>query len=92
LFSPTLPPLDHDRMNSMEQTKSIMIRQLANAARAFQMQRISGRKVSEAAAQLDPRTGSVVQGFTTDTTVQVFQLDDGMPDDTFLHSDLETPA
>jgi uncharacterized protein YbcI len=40
-----------------------------------EIERITGRKVRESAAQIDPGTGSVVHAFTTGTTVQVFLLD-----------------
>ena len=36
--------------------------------------RITGREVREAAAEIDPATGSVVHAFTTGTMVQVFLL------------------
>jgi uncharacterized protein YbcI len=40
-----------------------------------EIERITGRKVREAAAKIDPGTGSVVHAFTTGTTVQVFLFD-----------------
>jgi uncharacterized protein YbcI len=40
-----------------------------------QIERITGRKVRQAAAEIDPGTGSVIHAFTTGTTVQVFLLD-----------------
>ena len=40
-----------------------------------EIERITGRKVREAAAEIDPGTGSVVHAFTTGTTVQVFLFD-----------------
>ena len=40
-----------------------------------EIERITGRKVREAAAQIDPGTGSVIHAFTTGTTVQVFLFD-----------------
>jgi uncharacterized protein YbcI len=40
-----------------------------------QIEKITGRKVREAAAEIDPGTGSVIHAFTTGTTVQVFLLD-----------------
>jgi uncharacterized protein YbcI len=39
------------------------------------IERITGRKVREAAAEVDPGTGSVVHAFSTGTTVQVFLFD-----------------
>ena len=38
------------------------------------IKRITGREVREAAAEIDPATGSVVHAFTTGTMVQVFLL------------------
>jgi uncharacterized protein YbcI len=40
-----------------------------------EIERITGRKVREAAAEIDPGTGSVIHAFTTGTTVQVFLFD-----------------
>jgi uncharacterized protein YbcI len=40
----------------------------------LEINRISGRLVREAAAEVEPKTGSVVHAFTTGTTVQVFLL------------------
>lgn len=42
------------------------------------IERITGRKVREAAAEVDPGTGSVIHSFTTGTTVQVFLLESRM--------------
>ena len=39
-----------------------------------EIKRISGRQVREAAAEVEPTTGSIVHAFTTGTTVQVFLL------------------
>ncbi len=44
-----------------------------------EIERITGRKVLEAAAEIDPGTGSVVHAFSTGTTVQVFLLDSVLP-------------
>jgi uncharacterized protein YbcI len=40
-----------------------------------EVERITGRKVREAAAEVDPGTGSITHVFTTGTTVQVFLMD-----------------
>ena len=40
-----------------------------------EVERITGRKVREAAATVDPGTGSVTHVFTTGTSVQVFLMD-----------------
>ena len=45
-----------------------------------EIERITGRRVREAAAEVDPGTGSVVHAFTTGTMVQVFLLN-GLPAD-----------
>ena len=41
--------------------------------------RITGRLVREAAAEVEPATGSIVHAFTTGTTVQVFLLAPNTP-------------
>ena len=51
-----------------------------------EIERITGRKVREAAAEIDPGTGSVVHAFTTGTTVQVFLLDDRSSDGSFVQA------
>jgi len=52
-----------------------------------EIERITGRKVREAAAEVDPGTGSVVHAFTTGTTVQVFLLDGRLKLGTHVQSD-----
>lgn len=42
-----------------------------------EINRITGRKVREAAAEIDTATGAVVHAFTTGSMVQVFQLTKG---------------
>ena len=44
-----------------------------------EIQRITGVEVREAAAEVEPRTGAVVQVFTSGTVVQVFQLARHLP-------------
>jgi len=44
-----------------------------------EIKRITGVKVLEAVAEVEPRTGTVVQAFTTGTVVQVLLLADGAP-------------
>jgi len=39
-----------------------------------EIKRITGMEVREAAAEIEPASGAVVQAFTTGTVVQVFQL------------------
>jgi uncharacterized protein YbcI len=53
---------------------------------------ITGRKIREAAAEVDPGTGSVVHTFTTGTTVQVFLLDGHVSTSTAIQNDAGTPA
>ena len=40
-----------------------------------QIQRLSGRKVREAAVVVEPATGAIVHAFTSGTVVQIFQLE-----------------
>jgi len=56
------------------------------------IERITGRKVREAAAEVDPGTGSVIHAFTTGTTVQVFLLADSVPSEISAQSDVAVPA
>jgi uncharacterized protein YbcI len=51
-----------------------------------EIKRITGAEVREAAAEVEPTTGTVVQVFTTGTTVQVFLLAHGVPADTWSGS------
>lgn len=44
-----------------------------------EIKRITGVAVREAAAEVEPATGAVVQAFTTGTVVQVFSLAAGIP-------------
>lgn len=44
-----------------------------------EIKRITGRDVREAAAEVDPATGSIVHAFTTGTMVQVFLLAENVP-------------
>jgi uncharacterized protein YbcI len=44
-----------------------------------EIRRITGVNVREAAAEVEPSTGTVVQVFTTGTMVQVFLLAQGIP-------------
>jgi uncharacterized protein YbcI len=48
-----------------------------------EIKRITGVKVREAAAEVEPTTGAVVHAFTSGTMVQVFQLAQGVPADTW---------
>jgi hypothetical protein len=45
-----------------------------------EIKRITGREVRQAAAEVDPGTGSVVHAFTSGTTVQVFLLNGKSPE------------
>jgi len=44
-----------------------------------EIKRITGRQVREAAAEIEPTTGSIVHAFTTGTMVQVFLLEHPAP-------------
>lgn len=48
-----------------------------------EIQRITGVEVREAAAEIEPRTGTVVAVFTTGTVVQVFLLARNIPAETW---------
>jgi uncharacterized protein YbcI len=48
-----------------------------------EVKRITGVEVREAAAEVEPATGAVVQAFTTGTVVQVFLLAGSVPADTW---------
>jgi len=57
-----------------------------------EVERITGRKVREAAATVDPGTGSVTHVFTTGTSVQVFLMDPRAASDTCIPGDSTVPA
>jgi hypothetical protein len=46
-----------------------------------EINRITGVEVREAAAEVEPASGTVVKAFTTGTVVQVFLLAGGVPTD-----------
>ena len=48
-----------------------------------EIKRITGAEVREAAAEIEPSTGTVVQVFTTGTMVQVFLLAHSIPAETW---------
>jgi uncharacterized protein YbcI len=50
-----------------------------------EIQRISGREVREAAAEVEPATGTVVHAFTTGAMVQVFHFAEHLPVDATVH-------
>jgi uncharacterized protein YbcI len=52
-----------------------------------EIKRITGREVREAAAEIEPTTGSVVHAFTTGTMVQVFLLAEIVPAENGASSD-----
>ena len=47
-----------------------------------EIRRITGRRVQEAVAEVEPATGAVIHAFTTGTVVQVFSFDHPLPGDT----------
>jgi uncharacterized protein YbcI len=57
-----------------------------------EIQRITGREVREAAAEVEPATGTVVHAFTTGNVVQVFSLSEIDPAEVCASSDLTGPA
>src|SRR5688572_15858745 len=46
-----------------------------------EIKRITGREVREAAAEVEPATGTVIHAFTTGNVVQVYLLDGRLPAD-----------
>jgi uncharacterized protein YbcI len=48
-----------------------------------EIKRITGMEVCEAAAEVEPVTGTVIQAFTTGNVVQVFQLAGSVPTETW---------
>ena len=57
-----------------------------------EIKRITGRDVREAAAEVEPATGTVVHAFTTGNLVQVFLLSKCAPADTFALSGAMGPT
>jgi uncharacterized protein YbcI len=57
-----------------------------------EIKRITGRDVREAAAEIDPATGSVVHAFTTGTMVQVFLLVANAPAETSARNNAAASA
>ncbi len=55
----------------------------SSASLREEIKRITGMEVREAAAEIDPATGAVVQAFTTRNVVQVFLLAGSAPVDTW---------
>ena len=51
-----------------------------------EIQRITGVDVREAAAEIEPTTGTIVQAFTTGTVVQLFLLARDVPSETWSGS------
>jgi uncharacterized protein YbcI len=52
-----------------------------------EIKRITGREVREAAAEVEPATGTVVHAFTTGNVVQVYLLSEIVPAEIFASSD-----
>jgi uncharacterized protein YbcI len=70
-------------------------RQLFNDSAASlrdEIRRITGVEVSEAAAEIETTTGTVVHAFTTGTMVQVFLLAQSVPADTWNGSGEFVPS
>ncbi len=57
-----------------------------------EIKRITGREVREAAAEVEPATGTVVHAFTTGNVVQVFLLSEIVPAELCAASDAKGPA
>jgi uncharacterized protein YbcI len=65
----------------------------ANASESFrqEIKRITGAEVHEAAVEVEPASGTVVQAFTTGTVVQVFLLGRSLPLETWSGSGRDGP-
>jgi len=57
-----------------------------------EIKRITGREVREAAAEVEPATGTVVHAFTTGNVVQVFLLSKIVPTENYALSDATGPT
>ena len=57
-----------------------------------EIKRITGREVREAAAEVEPASGTVVHAFTTGNVVQVFLLSEIVPAEICASSDATGPA
>jgi uncharacterized protein YbcI len=57
-----------------------------------EIKRITGVDVREAAAEIEPTTGTIVQAFTTGTVVQLFLLARDVPGETWSGSGLPDPV
>jgi uncharacterized protein YbcI len=55
----------------------------SSASLRQEIKRITGMDVGEAAVEIDPATGAMVQACTTGNVVQVFQLAGSVPSDTW---------
>ena len=53
-----------------------------------EIKRITGREVREAAAEVEPATGTVVHAFTTGNVVQVYLLEGRLPAVAFAEKDV----
>lgn len=56
-----------------------------------EIKRITGMAVCEAAAEVEPVTGTVIQAFTTGNVVQVFQLAGSVPTETWSGDGVDEP-
>ena len=56
-----------------------------------EIKRITGMEVREAAAEVEPASGTIVHAFTTGNVVQVFQLVGSMPTDSWSEGGLVSP-
>ncbi|MCE9530550.1 MAG: DUF2294 domain-containing protein [Planctomycetes bacterium] len=57
-----------------------------------EIKKITGIEVREATAEVEPKTGTVVQAFTTGTVVQVFLLAGEMPSETWSGNGAPEPG
>jgi len=57
-----------------------------------EIERITGVKIREAVAEIEPATGAVVQAFTRSALVQVFRLAGSVPEDSWRGPASGTPS
>jgi uncharacterized protein YbcI len=56
-----------------------------------EIKRITGMDVCEAASEIEPVTGTVIQAYTTGNVVQVFQLEGSVPTETWSGDGSDEP-
>jgi uncharacterized protein YbcI len=64
----------------------------SSAALRDEIERITGKQVREATAEVEPTTGAIVHAFTTGTVVQVFLLTGNVPADAGVEVGTASPS